>query len=268
METKPRFGLWGRWVLGNAIGELLGLGLTFAAGYAVIAVFGEAQGSGAILGQFLLMTATGAIEGSVVGYAQWRAMQPDLAQVRPRAWILATIYGAIVAWFFGSLPFTLMNMSQDASQAPIQEPPQALVLLLAAGMGIVAGAVLSFFQWRVLRRALSKASWWIPANSLAWMLGLPVIFIATGAIQADTPAAQIAITLAIAILFAGALVGAVHGAFLVWMLKQQVETASTGSTANHASGRNTGGDDAGGSIAGGSIAAGSDSASSDVSSSV
>jgi NhaP-type Na+/H+ or K+/H+ antiporter len=223
LETQSRFGLWGRWVLANAFGELLGLGLTFAAGYAVIAVLGEAQGTGASLGQFLLMTATGAIEGAIVGYAQWRAMQPDLARVTRRSWLLATIFGAIVAWFFGSLPFTLMNISQDASQAPIQEPPQALVLLLAAGMGIVAGAVLSFFQWRVLRRALPKAGWWIPANSLAWMLGLPVIFAATGAIQPDTPPFQIALMLALAILLAGALVGAVHGAFLVWMVKQTNE---------------------------------------------
>jgi hypothetical protein len=43
---------------------------------------------------------------------------------------------------------------------------------------------------------------------------------------ADTPPFQIALMLALAILLAGALVGAVHGAFLVWMQKQpnQIKT--------------------------------------------
>lgn len=62
MITTPRFGLWGRWVIANALGELFGLGLTFAVGYAVIAIFGEGTSSLAILGQFLLMTATGVIQ--------------------------------------------------------------------------------------------------------------------------------------------------------------------------------------------------------------
>lgn len=219
MNSNSKFILWYRWVIANALGELLGLGLTFAAGYAVIALFGEARSPAGSLVQFLLMTATGVIEGTIVGQAQWWAMAPYFQALTRRAWLLATIAGALAAWFLVSLPFTLMDMSAQASGQPVQEPPLALILLVAAGSGAVAGVILSFFQWRTLRLAVPNAGVWIPANALAWALGMPLIFAATSSIQADTSPGQIALALGTGILLAGTVVGAVHGAFLVRLAK-------------------------------------------------
>ena len=57
------------------------------------------------------------------------------------------------------------------------EPPLALVLLLAADLGSVAGPLLPAFQWLSLRKVLPCNAWrWLPANALAWALGMPVIF--------------------------------------------------------------------------------------------
>jgi hypothetical protein len=220
MNPNPKTLLWYRWVAANALGELFGLGMTFAAGYAVIALFGEAHSPAGTLAQFLLMTATGAIEGAIVGQAQWWAMRPAFPSLTRRTWLVATILGALAAWFLVSLPFTLIDMGAQARGQPAQEPPLAAVLLVAAGMGMVAGVILSFFQWRALRQIVSQARVWIPANALAWALGMPFIFAATGSIQADTPPQQIALMLGVAILLAGAVVGAVHGAFLVWLANQ------------------------------------------------
>jgi hypothetical protein len=216
---NPKFTLWYRWVGANAIGELLGLGLTFAVGYALMALLGEPSSLAGKLGQFLLMTATGVIEGGIVGGAQWWAMAPSFPSLTRRAWLLATIIGALVAWFFGSLPFSLIDISAQAGGQPVQEPPLALLLLAAAGVGAVAGVILSFFQWRTLRKVASNAWIWMPANALAWALGMPLIFAATSLIQADTPPAQIALALSTGILLAGAVVGAVHGTFLVRLAK-------------------------------------------------
>jgi hypothetical protein len=215
MNPSPKITLWYRWVAANALGELLGLGLTFAAGYAVIALLGEARSPAGSLAQFLLMTATGVIEGTIVGHAQWWAMAPYFQALTRRAWLLATIAGALAAWFLVSLPFTLMDMSAQTSGQPVQEPPLAIILLGAAGSGAIAGVILSFFQWRALRQAVPNAGVWIPANALAWALGMPLIFAATSSIQADTPPGQIALALGTGILLAGVVVGAVHGAFLV-----------------------------------------------------
>jgi hypothetical protein len=41
----------------------------------------------------------------------------------------------------------------------------------------LAGAVLSFAQWLVLRGKVKRAGLWIPANMLAWAFGMPVIFL-------------------------------------------------------------------------------------------
>ena len=82
----------------------------------------------------------------------------------------------MAAYVLGYLPSTLMSLGEQSTQTPMAEPPQWIVLLLAAGLGLVGGAVLSFAQWRVLRKAVARAGCWIPANMLAWMVGMPLIF--------------------------------------------------------------------------------------------
>ena len=70
----------------------------------------------------------------------------------------------------------IATFSSDAASAVAEEPPQAVVLLLAAGMGLVAGLILSAAQWRVLRRHVTRAWQWLPANAIAWAAGMPLIF--------------------------------------------------------------------------------------------
>jgi uncharacterized integral membrane protein len=54
-----------------------------------------------------------------------------------------------------SLEFiNLKSTDEAATQMPASELPAWLILLLAAGLGIVVGAVLSFAQWLVLRQHL------------------------------------------------------------------------------------------------------------------
>jgi hypothetical protein len=91
------------------------------------------------------------------------------------------------------------------------------VLLLAAGMGAVGGAVLSFAQFLALRKTVVGAGRWIPANMLAWTLGMPLIFWGIDAAQKTGSLAAGVGVLALALLAAGTLVGMVHGIFLVRM---------------------------------------------------
>jgi hypothetical protein len=71
--------------------------------------------------------------------------------------------------------------------------------------------VLAYPQWRVLRRAVANAWWWIPTNSAAWALGMAVIFAAMDlTFKQPTPAGSAAV-IAGALLLAGAVVGAVPG---------------------------------------------------------
>lgn len=207
--------LWPRWVLANALSELLGLGLTFAAiGLSTSGLEGQ-PGIGGVLVSFAVAVASGAIEATLVGLAQWWAMHPWFPAVTRLQWWRATLIGALVAYGLGYLPSTVMSLAEQAAEAPPVEPPQAIVLLLAAGLGAIAGAVLSFAQWMALRHSVRGAGLWIPANMLAWAVGMPIIFWAMDAVFQKPSLLQGIPLLAGALLLTGAVVGAIHGAFLV-----------------------------------------------------
>lgn len=219
-----RWALWRRWVAANAAGEALGLGATLALGAVVIPQLDQNAGPKAVLISFAAAVASGAIEATVVGLAQWWAMHPWFVQIRRRAWWLATLLGALAAYILGYLPSTLMDLGAQSGQAPMQEPPQWITLLLAAGLGLVGGAVLSAAQWWVLRRAAAGAGWWIPANMAAWFVGMPIIFWGIDAAQAIGWSVQGAAVFAATLLVMGAAVGAIHGLALMRLAQSAIKT--------------------------------------------
>jgi magnesium-transporting ATPase (P-type) len=208
--------LFRRWTLANALAELFGLGLTFVITGLVFSRLDNYQTVISILLSFLFAVLSGAVEATVVGLAQWWAMRPWFPAVSRLAWWRATMVGALVAYVLGYLPSTLMSMGEATAQStPVEEPAQWVVLLLAAGMGAVGGVVLSFAQWLVLRSAVRQAGVWIPANMLAWAFGMPVIFWGIDLAFKLPVIWQSVLVMAVSLLAAGAVVGAVHGAFLV-----------------------------------------------------
>lgn len=109
-----------------------------------------------------------------------------------------------------------MSLQVEVTQsAAATEPSQGMMLLLAAGMGLVGGALLSFAQWLVLRKHVRGAGIWLPANMVAWLLGMPVIFWAIDQAQKLNSSYQAVAFTAVALLVVGAVVGAVHGLALV-----------------------------------------------------
>lgn len=213
--------LWTRWTVANAFGELFGLGITFLITGLVFSKLDSQQTLTSIFLSFALAAASGAIEATVVGLTQWWAMNPWFPTIKRFAWWRATMIGALIAYVLGYLPSTLMNLGEaSASSAPIAEPPQWIILLLAAGMGAIGGAVLSFAQWLVMRGKVVGAGLWIPANMVAWFFGMPMIF--WGIDKAfNLPAlGQSVLLMAGTLLAAGAVVGSIHGLFLVRLADQ------------------------------------------------
>ncbi|MEZ4657005.1 MAG: hypothetical protein R2911_05490 [Caldilineaceae bacterium] len=215
MKPTNKQTLWLRWVLANAVGEMLGLGATFAVLVYFFINLGNQGGVTAILLSFLVDVFSGVLEATIVGLAQWWAMHPWFPAIKRRAWWIATLIGALLAYILGYLPSTVMDLGAEAGAAPVAEPPQWIILLFAAGMGLVGGAVLSFAQWWVMRGKVDGAAWWMPANMLAWLIGMPIIFWAIDAAQKGQPPLQAGLLLAVALLITGAVVGAIEGVFLV-----------------------------------------------------
>lgn len=214
---------WRRWVAANALAELIGLGGSLLIGLALFALLGEGS-IGAVIGLVIAAILLGAlVEGVLVGWFQWRVLRDALPGLPRGAWVKATALGAGIAWTLGMLPSTILSLGADAivaESSPPPEPSTAVVLLLAAGMGLALGAALAAPQWIVLRRFVRRAGGWIPANMLAWALGMALIFAGTGCIPNGTlPAWVIAVLLGV-VLLAGISVGAVHGLWLVKTLRQ------------------------------------------------
>jgi len=204
--------LWQRWVIANAAGELFGLGLTFgvvAAGFTWLESLG---GILSIVGGFVFAIVSGIFEATLVGWGQWWAMHPWFPAIRRNDWWRATSIGALIAYFMGYLPSTIMSLvAESAPAAPGTEPAQGIVLLLAAGMGLMGGAVLSFAQWLVLRKHVQRTWIWIPANMLAWMVGMPLIFWGIDFAQRMGSMLQMVGVMAGILLAVGVIVGAIHG---------------------------------------------------------
>lgn len=96
---------------------------------------------------------------------------------------------------------------------------------LAALMGLALGPILGLPQWWVLRRHVERASWWVPANALAWACGMVVVFIGAGTVPAEGVSLSLIVILIATLAAAGAVVGAIHGLALMWLLKLHHQVA-------------------------------------------
>jgi hypothetical protein len=203
---------WLQWVAANSFAEFVGLGGVALLGFAIFQRFGEPHGAAQSIGLAVVMVALGALEGAVVGMAQARL--PEL-----RGWVSATMVGAAVAWAMGMVPSTYFSFNEVPSPSPVNEPSLSMILLLAALLGLIAGPLLAFFQWRKLRKVVPHgAALWLPANAAAWALGMPIIFLGAQANEITSNLGTIAILVSLSLLSAGAVVGAIHGRVLLWLI--------------------------------------------------
>jgi hypothetical protein len=203
--------LWTSWIAANALGELFGLGVAVVVAVAVAQshAFAPAEGILIVTAAFLVI---GAYEGAIVGAAQWLVLRRVLPDLRARSWVGATLVGAVIAWMLGRVPSALADWNGASAQA---QPSLAIILLLSTAAGAALGLILGTAQWFVLRNHVARAGVWIGANALAWAVGMPLIFLAAGIPGPHTSALAIAALALIAVGIAGAVVGAVEGAFLV-----------------------------------------------------
>lgn len=217
MNKTKLLQFWFQWIGANALAEGAGLGATLALdGWITMQIDAHRSLVASIVGVFAF-TLSGLVEGALVGLLQWAVLRQAFPVMQRKTWLQATMIGAAVAWFLGSLPSTLIDMGSQASGETIQEPPQALILLMAAGMGLVLGIVLGWPQWRALKKVVQQAWVWLPANGVAWAAGMPVIFATIDLAFKQATITGSILTGIVGIILAGAVVGAIHGLALIWL---------------------------------------------------
>lgn len=196
-----------RWVLLCTLAETLGMTAAAAAAKLSMTRIGEPSGGSEVAAALALVVAGGLVEGVALGTLQARGLSGWLPRQRRTAWILVTVLVAGLGWAAGSVPAVLSGPGGTA-------PPLLLVLLGAAGLGAVMGAVLGGAQAVVLRDQVPHHLRWVGANVLAWTFVMPVIFVG-GATPAESwSLAQVTLLGTLT----GAAAGAVLGLLTGWLL--------------------------------------------------
>jgi hypothetical protein len=99
--------LWRDWTVSCALGEFIGIGLAGIVATIMIAGMGEPQTPLQAWSSYGAMVAVGAVEGSAIGYFQWRVLRRLFPAMTARAWVGATLAVAVLGWAVGMLPSTL-----------------------------------------------------------------------------------------------------------------------------------------------------------------
>jgi hypothetical protein len=150
----------------------------------------------------------------VLGLAQGRALHRSLPALSQRTWVLATALGAMAAYLLAMIAVALGDFAQ-----------RHVALLVVGGAVLGIGFLLSigFLQWLVLRRHLPKAGWWMPANAVAWPLGVAMPFILLALVPDASPFWVWAVTGIASGVLMGLIVGAITGLALVrlWRIKSR-----------------------------------------------
>lgn len=153
-----RPGFLRRWTVVVTIGE--------AAGFAVPAVVGALllDATATVLVPALLVA--GAVEGALLGGAQWWALRTELPALAPARWVGPTVAGAVAAYAIGVLPSTFWETW--SGWAPALQVPLFVVLGLALLLSIGTA------QWLELRHHVARAGRWIVGTATAWAVALGV----------------------------------------------------------------------------------------------
>ena len=94
---------------------------------------------------------------------------------------------------------------------------EGLEVLAYAVFMALGGAVTGILQWLVLRGKVSRAGWWVLASTVGWGLSMGMsIAIPSG----ETEEGGL-----LSLVVTGAVMGAITGAALVWLLRQPVPEA-------------------------------------------
>jgi hypothetical protein len=154
-----------------------------------------------------IVVAAGLIEGLALGVAQSTGLSAWLPGRLRTRWLLVTLAVAGLGWAGASAPAMLA-----ADTGP--EPPLAVILAGAVGLGIAMGAVLGAAQAWVMHRQVPHPWRWVTANMAAWAVAMPIIFVGAGLTGADWPLAAVAASGTVTGLTTGAALGLVSGLLL------------------------------------------------------
>ncbi len=199
--SQAGWGFWLGWVMISTVGWSVG----FMVGFVLFMfIVGEDNGINvlrSILGYFMF----GAALGSMVGLMQWLILRIFVS--RTGWWVLASTAGFAVGW--GGVFVAIFGYPEGMGGMSSFTNVLGKAVVVALG-----GAVTGILQWLVLRGKVSRAGWWVLASTVGLALGVTV----ADAIPNEMDLLGV-------LLLPGAVLGAVTGGVLIWLLRQPVPEA-------------------------------------------
>lgn len=119
-------------------------------------------------GGWAAIIAAGAMEGAILGMAQWWVMKDDLPALRASAWTVMTALGAVAAYV---VAYLMVTFGKDIYALPVY----AQLIIVAAAGGALLGSI-GAAQWLVLRSLMPHAWLWMVGTAAAWLTGLGLFF--------------------------------------------------------------------------------------------
>ena len=202
-------GFWLQWVVASTVGMLVGMVIGFFLGVIILNLLELLDPLTDIaLGPYDPLNEVGGLLGFGIGLGigvgllQWLVLRRRVSGVG--WWVLASAagsYGIIQAGFNGYNEIVWMSVDSPFGWA---------------GVVALSGAVVGTLQWFVLRGQVSRAGWWVLASTLGWGLGMAAAIALSWGVGAND---------FVAVALTGAVLGAVTGGVLVWLLRQPVPEA-------------------------------------------
>lgn len=214
--------IWFSWILANSLGELIGLGAVFLIGTGIAPGLEMYLNKIAdiVLAGILVIVGT-LVEGSVLGTLQWIVIQHLNKSVKWLAWVNATLIGIFIAWALGSIPSTMLEFGTEGIKTTFDFKNMFIDYLTIGGMGLVSGAVIGLPQWLLLRLYFHNAEWWVPASSIAWMMGMIILFVGINVTSRIGMVLKATSFLVLILILTGAIVGSIHGIALLRLYPKQ-----------------------------------------------
>jgi hypothetical protein len=201
-----------RWTALCAAAEAVGM-TAAAAASRIGHTLADRPGWGGAGTALAIVVAAGLVEGAALGSAQAWPLGRWLPALRRGRYVLATVLVAGLGWAGASAPAVLTGDGGGDG------PPLSLVLIGAAGLGLVMGSLLGLAQAVALRGATPHPWRWVSANAAAWPPAMCLVFLGASLPGNDWPVAWLLLDAAVT----GAAAGAVLGLVTAWFLPSLAE---------------------------------------------